>query len=121
MSEKPASSRARRRSFPGTDSGQAEELAIETVESDPRGRPRGSPNHQVEQIELPASICPKCGSTRRAPYFNRREVTVAGVCSKTGMAYTAVIWRRTVCLDCGQHRVDRQLINEPAEPEAEKK
>lgn len=116
MSEKSASSRVRRRSFPGTDAGPLDDAASETLESDPRGRPRGSPNRQVEQVDVPASSCTKCGSTRRGAYFNRRDVQLQGVCPRTGTAFTKIVYRRTACLDCGQHRDDRQLVNEPEQP-----
>lgn len=80
-----------------------------------KGRPKGSPNRRVDQTDpLPATRCLKCGSTNRAPYFNRRDLSVAGVCLTTGKPYTSIIIRRTRCEDCGQHRDDRQLVNEPA-------
>jgi hypothetical protein len=78
-----------------------------------KGRPRGSRNREVEQVDSPATTCPKCGSTCRDAYFNRRTLKVQGVCFLTKQPYTSIIIRRTRCGDCGQYRDDRQLINEP--------
>lgn len=77
-----------------------------------KGRPKGSSNHDVDQADTAASRC-RCGSTRRSAYFNRRELDVAGVDPQTGQPYTSIIIRRTRCEDCGQHRDDRQFVNEP--------
>jgi hypothetical protein len=79
-----------------------------------KGRPKGSTNREVEQVAVPATACPKCGSTRRAPYFNRREIPYAGTCFLTGQVYTSIIVRRCSCVDCGQFRDDRQLVNQPS-------
>lgn len=79
-----------------------------------RGRPKGAKNVEVDIVEAPPTACRKCGSTARAPYFNRREVAVSGLCTQTKQPYTSIIYRRTKCLDCGQHRDDRTLVNEPA-------
>jgi len=78
-----------------------------------KGRPKGAKNVAVDTADAPASRCPKCFSTRRTPYFNRRDVAVAGVDHHTGKPYTSIVLRRTKCEDCGQHRDDRQLVNEP--------
>src|SRR5690242_5999121 len=79
----------------------------------PKGRPRGSANRDVDQVDAPATACTKCGSTRRAAYFNKRVFTIGGFCPKTQIHYTSIIVRRTHCLDCGQHRDDREFVNEP--------
>jgi hypothetical protein len=78
-----------------------------------KGRPKGSPNREVDQVEAPATACTKCGSTRREPYFNKRVIETAGIDPKTGQGYTAIVYRRTICTDCGQFRDDRTLVNEP--------
>jgi hypothetical protein len=78
-----------------------------------KGRPKGSPNREVDQVEAPATACTKCGSTRREPYFNKRVIETAGIDPKTGQGYTAIVYRRTICSDCGQFRDDRTLVNEP--------
>ena len=89
-------------------------LALEDFErSLKKGRPKGAGNRQVDEVESPATACVKCGSTRRGTYFNRRTLDVAGVCFLTKKPYTSIIIRRTKCLDCGQHRDDRTLVNEP--------
>jgi hypothetical protein len=68
-----------------------------------KGRPKGSPNREVDQVEAPATACTKCGSTRREPYFNKRVIETAGIDPKTGQGYTAIVYRRTIC-DCGHAR-----------------
>jgi hypothetical protein len=78
-----------------------------------KGRPKGSGNREVDQVEAPATACTKCGSTRREPYFNKRVIETAGIDPKTGQGYTAIVYRRTICSDCGQFRDDRTLVNEP--------
>ena len=78
-----------------------------------KGRPKGATNRDVDQVDAPATACTKCGSTRRGPYFNRRVIEAVGVCFLTRKPYTSIIIRRTKCEDCGQHRDDRQLVNEP--------
>lgn len=77
-----------------------------------KGRPAGAANRQVKQIDGELTRC-TCGSTRRAPYFNRRDLPIAGVNLVTGKPYTSIVIRRTSCLDCGQHRDDRHYVNEP--------
>lgn len=78
-----------------------------------KGRPKGSANRDVELVDAPVSTCFKCGSTQRGPYFNKRVLDVAGKCFLTQKHYTSIIIRRCECLDCGQFRDDRQLINQP--------
>lgn len=78
-----------------------------------KGRPRGAANAQVEQADGQLTSCGKCGSTKREPYFNRRDVDVAGVHAVTGRPYTQIVIRRTRCGDCGQARDDRHFVNAP--------
>lgn len=78
-----------------------------------RGRPKGSANREVDVVDSPVTSCQKCGGTRRAPYFNLRMIPTTGIDRVTGQVYVAVEYRRTKCLDCGQHRDDRTLVNEP--------
>lgn len=90
------------------------EEALEQADSGAkRGRPKGSPNREVVQADGELTRC-HCGSTQRGPYFNRRDVEVAGVHALTGRPYTSIIIRRTQCLDCGQHRDDRHFVNQPS-------
>jgi Zn finger protein HypA/HybF involved in hydrogenase expression len=77
-----------------------------------KGRPKGSKNVDVDVVDFAPTVC-KCGSTNRGPYFNKRELHVAGICQATGQAYTSIVLRRTQCTDCEQHRDDRQLVNQP--------
>lgn len=77
------------------------------------GRPAGSPNKQVDQVEAAKSRCVKCGSTQRDGYYHRQELEQSGTDAQ-GKPYTHVVWRRTKCLACGQHRVDRTYENRPA-------
>lgn len=76
------------------------------------GRPVGARNKQLEHADGELTRC-KCGSTRRASYFNRQVQTLVGLDAK-GRPYTHLVKRRTACLDCGQHRVDRHYENKPA-------
>jgi hypothetical protein len=89
------------------------EASLEATPPKP-GRPKGSKNHDVDTVDAPPTACRKCKSTRRAPYWNKRVVEVSGVDSITGQVYTAIVYRRTMCEDCGQHRDDRTPVNEPS-------
>ena len=77
------------------------------------GRPQGSTNKQVDQATAEVSTCRMCQSTRRAPYMNKVEQQIAGV--RNGKPFTHIVWRRTRCLDCGQHRSDVTWENRPAQ------
>ena len=57
--------------------------------------------------------CPRCGSTERTGYANRRELQHAGT-SPTGQPYNLVVWRDTRCAVCLQLRCDRHY--EQTEP-----
>lgn len=89
-------------------------------ETKSKGRPKGARNRNVDTVDASTTACLKCGSTRREPYKNRREVIVAGVCPRTGQVYTSILYRRTQCSDCGQHRDDRTLVNKPPRPKKNK-
>ena len=71
-----------------------------------RGRPAGSKNAKLAHAEGKATRCPQCGSTRRAPYTSRVEQAYEGI-DPDGQPYTHIVRRRTRCLACGQHRIDR--------------
>lgn len=84
-------------------------------------RPKGSKNADTVQQE--ASRCPTCHSTRRRPYDSRHVQEFDGIDTE-GRPFTAIIRRRTTCLDCGQHRIDREYwysltMPDPTEPPAE--
>jgi hypothetical protein len=78
------------------------------------GRPKGAKNRDVEIADGQLTSCPKCGSTKRTPYFNRRDLPIAGLHLVTGKPYTSIVIRRTSCGDCGQHRDDRHFAYKPA-------
>lgn len=64
-----------------------------------------------EVADAEMTRCPRCDSTRRAPYRGTRLVQrYTG--TRNGLQFTAIIRRRTACLDCGQARVDRHYLNE---------
>lgn len=85
--------------------------AADTASTKP-GRPPGRTNDAVLQTTAAISRCPKCGSTERVPYYNRRERAIAGV-TPEGHPYTHVVWRRTRCENCGQVRDDRTYEQRP--------
>lgn len=72
------------------------------------GRPRGSKNEKVAVVDTEATSCPTCGSTNRKPYWGRNRRQLSGR-DATGRIFDAITYRRTSCLDCGQHRVDREF------------
>lgn len=76
------------------------------------GRPPGSENREYDYVPAEPTRCrvPGCGSTERAPYHHPTEHEIAGV-DNEGKPYTHVVWRRTHCLACGQHRVDKWFEN----------
>lgn len=69
------------------------------------GRPKGAKTVERDVVEVPASTCKRCGSTRRAPYKSAPK-SVSGSGIRNGVRYNTVTWRHTSCLDCGQYRVD---------------
>lgn len=76
-----------------------------------RGRPAGAKNREVDVADAqPPTACIRCGSTNRAPYFNRRDLPIAGRHPVTCQLYQRIVIRRTRCLDCGQHRDDRHFL-----------
>lgn len=90
---------------------ELEEGVAKASEHRAKGRPPGAKNRDVDQVDAPPTACKKCGSTRREPYANRRELPIHGVCNVTGQPYTSIVYRRTSCSDCGQYRDDRTLVN----------
>jgi hypothetical protein len=85
-------------------------------------RPKGTPNTKTIAIVEP-SRCLACHSTRRTRYRGRL-VQPYDAHDSEGRPFTAIIRRRTQCLDCGQWRIDQTLwyspaIPEPIEPDAE--
>lgn len=68
-------------------------------------KPTTAPTAPVKS-ELKKSSCPKCGCTDHTPYHNTVERQIEGV-TREGQSYNLVVWRRTACIGCGQHRSDR--------------
>lgn len=76
-------------------------------------RPRKSQKPTPPVVDAPATRCPRCGSTDREPYHR----TVRRICNgqlPSGEIYTAVVWRRTFCRQCGQARIDKSFEHPPA-------
>lgn len=74
------------------------------------GRPPGARTKKWEIVETVPAACPKCGSTKRAPYKGSPiEKAILG--ERGGRMFTHVVWRRTHCLQCGQHRKDKSFEN----------
>ena len=66
-----------------------------------RKRKKPGPRRDCAIVDVPAARCPKCGSVRRGKYSNCRRLPINDIDAKV------LILRRTHCLDCGQHRIDR--------------
>ncbi|QDV26928.1 hypothetical protein [Aureliella helgolandensis] len=78
------------------------------------GRPKGSKDIQRDEVDVIGSRCKKCGSSLRTPYANDpTRMAYPGVDPITGKPYTQIVWRRTQCRDCGQHRIDKCYENLP--------
>jgi C4-type Zn-finger protein len=69
------------------------------------GRPKGSKTVQVPIVLVQPSACPRCGSTRRQNYSQKRSKIING---------KSVVWNRTSCLCCGLARDDKFVLD--AEP-----
>ena len=72
------------------------------------GRPKGSKNENVAVVDTAATACPSCGSTARAAYWGKYEKNLNGT-TPDGTVFDSIVYRRTKCEDCGQHRVDREF------------
>lgn len=76
------------------------------------GRPKGSKTRDRVVVDVRVSHCPTCQSTERAEYSDAPQRIDGDGISPEGRPYTAVLLRRTSCLNCGQYRVDRSYICE---------
>ncbi|MFV0446679.1 MAG: hypothetical protein ACK5Q5_24165 [Planctomycetaceae bacterium] len=78
-----------------------------------RGRPKGSTTQPIPVSLAPKSRCKKCNSTDRTEYTNRREHPFEGI-DPDGQPYNRIVFRRTSCAGCGQHRDDKtfELVTE---------
>lgn len=72
-----------------------------------------STREPMPQATTSPTRCRKCGSTRRTAYHGTTTRAITGIDPTTGQPYTHVIWSRTACLDCGQHRMDKRSENRP--------
>lgn len=77
-------------------------------------KPTNETRKRPEVAFATVTRCPKCDSTEREPYSGVITKELPGIDPQTGEAHTHVIWRRTTCRDCGQHRIDRHRENRPA-------
>lgn len=77
-------------------------------------KPTNEKRQKPEVAVATVTRCPACGSTEREAYSGVVTKELPGIDPQTGGAYTHVIWRRTACRDCGQHRIDRHRENRPA-------
>lgn len=68
------------------------------------------PLEDVKPVESRPTACPMCESTEREPYHNTVEHEFAGEHPVFG-PYTHVVFRRTECKNCGQHRIDKAYEN----------
>jgi hypothetical protein len=68
-----------------------------------KGRPVGSSNISTT-VKVNASACPKCGSTERTSYADKRICFLEG--THTGQRYNQIIRKPTKCLNCGMGRID---------------
>lgn len=73
--------------------------------------PQQSKPNETPQVDGRLTCCPKCKSTNRSKYSNRRAIAHGVVID--GITFTHVVWRNTKCLDCGQARVDKHHENRP--------
>lgn len=70
------------------------------------GRPVGSKTIDLDLVDTVATRCKVCASTARTKYEKAQTIEGDGV-APDGRPYTRVILRRTQCVNCGQHRIDR--------------
>jgi len=78
----------------------------------PASRSAPKPRTVCPIVDSDATVCPKCGSSRRTEYHGIRTLEASGV-DRQGRPYSATVWKHATCLDCGQSRVDRSHVYEP--------
>jgi hypothetical protein len=78
------------------------------------GRPKHSKTAERDIVDVPASRCNQCGSTRRSHYERVHRLEGSGN-DPHGRPYSAVEMRSTRCLDCSQARIDRTWVYLPDE------
>ncbi|QDV53708.1 hypothetical protein Enr17x_57890 [Gimesia fumaroli] len=74
------------------------------------GRPKGKKTQDLPVVEISATHCPKCKSTERTGYRDVRTMEHSGI-APGGYPYNFISWKRTECLKCGQHRIDKKYEN----------
>lgn len=74
------------------------------------GRPKGKKTQDLPVAESFASQCPKCRSTERTGYNRVKTMQYSGV-SPDDKPFNYISWKRTACLNCGQHRIDKLYEN----------
>lgn len=67
------------------------------------------PQAEYTQVDVIPPACTKCGSTERTGYHCVRTLESKG--NLKGRPYTRIVWKRTICKACGQHRTDRVFEN----------
>ncbi len=79
-----------------------------TAKKPTANKPKRPHSQRTPVVDAAVTACPKCGSTERTGYNNKTEVerAIAGT-TRDGRPFTHVVWRRTKCKECNQHRVDR--------------
>jgi hypothetical protein len=75
-----------------------------------RGRPPGAKTIK-ELVEVKASRCTRCGSTRRTDYHNTYYRDYSG----HGLPFIGIHYRACSCEDCGRPRRDLEKVYPPAD------
>lgn len=70
------------------------------------GRPLGAKTADMDLVDAVATRCKVCASTARTKYTQTQIIEGDGI-APDGRPYTKVTLRRTCCVNCGQHRIDR--------------
>ena len=73
--------------------------------------PKVEPEKKKADINpVETSRCKNCGSTSRTKYHNTIKRKLGGI-DENGKKYTHTTWKRTICKNCDQHRVDIFRLN----------
>ena len=71
---------------------------------------KGVPNKERDQVLVIPSHCKKCGSTDREQY--QGNISTRYISGSVGdFHFNRIVWKRTKCKKCGQHRTDRIYEN----------
>lgn len=79
-----------------------------------RGRPKGAKTKDRVVVHSVPEICPKCGSRDLKKFEGSKviERPFSGTASN-GETFSAKVWRKKVCQDCGQHVAVIEAIRDP--------